>query len=119
VWLDCVKRGGRDTETKIHCVGDGAGWIIEQARQRSQGQADYLIDFYHVSEYLADAGSVIAGGKIKQWLEKQQSRLIDNRLAKVLEEIVPHIEESEIKDEEAAVRRCYCYLTNHREQLNY
>jgi hypothetical protein len=119
VWLDCVKRAGGGTETKIHCVGDGASWIIEQARQRFQEQGDYLLDFYHVSEYLAAAESVIAEGKTKQWLEKQQSRLKANRVEEVVEELVVHLEKSEIKDEEAPVRRCHRYLTKHREQLNY
>ena len=119
VWLDCVKRAGAGAKTRIHCVGDGAAWIIEQAQQRFGEQASYLIDFYHVSEYLAAAGSVIAGQKAKAWLEKQQSRLKDNRVAAVIEELLPHIEGAEIKDEDAAVRVCHRYLTNHREQMNY
>lgn len=119
VWLDCVKRAGGGAKTKIHCVGDAAPWIIEQARQRFGGQASYLIDFYHVSEYLAAAAEVIAGQKAKLWLEKQQSRLKDNRVAVVIQELLPHIERDEIRDEEAAVRRCHRYLTRHREQMNY
>ena len=39
VWLDCVKRAGGGTQTKIHCVGDGAPWIIEQARRGGGAQA--------------------------------------------------------------------------------
>ena len=119
VWLDCVKRAGGGTKTKIHCVGDGAPWIIEQARQRFGSQGSYLIDFYHVSEYVAAAGTVIAGAKAKAWLEKQQSRLKDNRVAIVIEQLLPQIESAEIKDEEAPVRRCHRYLSNHREQMNY
>lgn len=119
VWLDCVKRAGGGSKTKIHCVGDGAGWIIEQARQRFKEQAEYLIDFYHVSEYLAGAAAVVGQGKPKPWLEKQQSRLKDNRLAVIIEELQPHLEKAESKDEEAPVRRCHRYLTNHRQQLNY
>lgn len=119
VWLDCVKRAGAGAKTQIHCVGDGAAWIIEQARQRFGGQASYLLDFYHVSEYLAAAGAVIAGPKAKPWLEKQQSRLKDNRVAAVIEELLLHIEGAEIEDAAAPVRVCHRYLTNHREQMNY
>jgi hypothetical protein len=119
VWLDCVKRAGGGAKTKLHCVGDGAGWIIEQARQRFKQQGSYLIDFYHVSEYLAGAGTVIAGKKAKLWLEKQQSRLKESRVAIVIEALEPHIEGSEVKDEEAPVRVCHRYMTNHREQMNY
>jgi hypothetical protein len=119
VWLDCVKRAGGGAKTKIHCVGDGAPWIIEQARQRFQEQADYLIDFYHVSEYLAAAALVIAEVQAGAWLEKQQGRLKENRIARVIEELQPHLEKAEMKDEEAPVRRCHRYMTNHREQMNY
>jgi hypothetical protein len=119
VWLDCVKRAGAGVHTKIHCVGDAAPWILEQFRQRFKEQASYLIDFYHVSEYLAAAAEVIAGKKAKAWLEKQQSRLKDNRLGVVIEQLLPHIESAEIKDEEAPVRKCHRYLTRHREQMNY
>jgi hypothetical protein len=119
VWLDCVKRAGAGAKTQIHCVGDGAAWIIEQARQRFGAQASYLIDFYHVSEYLAAAGAVIAGPKAKAWLAQQQSRLKDNRVAVIIETLLPHLEGAEIKDEEAPVRVCHRYLTNHREQMHY
>jgi len=119
VWLDGVKRAGAGAQTQIHCVGDGAAWIIEQAQQRFGEQGRYLIDFYHVSEYLAAAGAVIAGAKVKRWLEKQQSRLKENRIAKVIEELLRHIEDVEISDCEAPVRVCPRYLNNHREQMNY
>ena len=119
VWLDCVKRAGAGAKTKIHCVGDAAPWILEQWRQRFGEQASYLIDFYHVSEYLAAAAVVIAGAKAKGWLEKQQSRLKENRVAEVIEQLLPHIERTEIKEEEAPVRKCHRYITRHREQMNY
>ena len=113
-----MKRAGAGVKTKIHCEGDGAGWIIEQARERFKEQGSYLIDFYHVSKYLAAAGVVIAGKKAKVWLKKQQSRLRENRLAVVIEELLPHLERVEIGDEAAPVRVCHRYLMNHREQMN-
>lgn len=119
VWLDCVKRAGAGAKTKIHCVGDAAPWILEQWRRRFKEQGSYLIDFYHVSEYLAAAAEVIAGKKVKAWLEKQQSRLKENRLGVVIEQLVPHIESVDMKDEEAPVRKCHRYLTKHREQMKY
>jgi hypothetical protein len=119
VWLDCVKRAGAGAKTRIHCVGDAAPWILEQFRQRFGAQATYLIDFYHVSQYLAAAAEVIAGEKRKAWLEKQQSRLKANHAEVVIKQLLPHIESAEIKDEEAAVRKCHRYITKHREQMNY
>jgi Uncharacterised protein family (UPF0236) len=119
VWLDCVKRAGAGAQTRIHGVGDGAAWIIEQAQQRFGEQGSYLIDFYHVSEYLAAAGAVIAGTKVKQWLEQQQRRLKESRVAQVIEALLPHIEGADVSDGEAPVRVCHRYLSNHREQMNY
>jgi HAMP domain-containing protein len=119
VWLDCVKRAGGGAKTKIHCVGDAAGWILEQARQRFGEQGSYLIDFYHVSEYLAAAGAVIAGPEAKRWLERQQKRVKDHGVEGVIEELVPYLERAEIKEEEAAVRKCHRYLSRHRGQMKY
>jgi hypothetical protein len=119
VWLDCVKRAGAGEKTRIHCVGDGAAWIIEQAHQRFGEQGGYLIDFYHVSEYLAAAGAVIAGPKANKWLEKQQIRLKENQVAIVIEELVQHIEGEEVSEAEAPVRVCHRYVSNHQEQMNY
>lgn len=119
LWLDCVKRAGAGVQTQIHCVGDGAAWIIEQAQQRFGQQGSYLIDFYHVSEYLAAAGAMIAGQKVKTWLGKQQSRLKEGRVAPVIEALMPHLEGAEVSDAEAPVRVCHRYMRNHREQMKY
>lgn len=119
VWLDCVKRAGAGLRTQIHCLGDGAAWIIEQAQQRFGQQGTYLLDFYHVSQYLAAAGAVIAGTKAKDWLEKQQSRLKENRVEEVIEELKQQIEGAEVSEAEAPVRVCHRYVSNHREEMNY
>lgn len=119
VWVDCVKRAGAGEATRIHCLGDGAKWIIEQARTRFGAQGSYLLDFYHVSEYLAAAGAVIAPQQSKDWLHTQQQLLRENRVAAVLAQLLPHIEASGLPDEAAPVRVCYRYLTNHRSHLDY
>lgn len=119
VWLDCVKRAGGGALTHLHCVADGAAWIAEQAAQRFGGQAKFLLDFYHVSEYLAGAAEVIAGAAAAPWLRRQQERLKENRVAAVLAELLVHIEPPEVVEAEARVRVCHRYLTNHREQLDY
>jgi hypothetical protein len=48
--LECARRAGGSQQSQIHCVGDGAGWIVRQVEQRFGEQGRYLIDFYHVSE---------------------------------------------------------------------
>lgn len=59
-WRACAVRAGAGRHTHVHCVGDGARWIINQARQQFGVQGSYLVDFYHVSEYLAAAAAVVA-----------------------------------------------------------
>jgi hypothetical protein len=59
--VDCVIRAGGGRATKLHCVGDGTKWTASQIKERLGEQANYLIDFYHLSEYLAGAAEVAAG----------------------------------------------------------
>ncbi|MEZ5449359.1 MAG: hypothetical protein R3E89_10355 [Thiolinea sp.] len=53
----CLAGFGRTTD--IHGVGDGAVWIAEQVEQQFGNQATYLVDFYHLSEYLAEAARTV------------------------------------------------------------
>ena len=46
---------GLDENTHIHAVGDGASWISEAYERQFGTQSEYLVDFYHVCEYLAEA----------------------------------------------------------------
>ena len=43
--LECARQAGAGQQSRIHCVGDGAGWIVRQVEERFGGQANYLIDF--------------------------------------------------------------------------
>jgi hypothetical protein len=119
VWLDCVIRSGAGTQTHVHCVGDGALWIAAQSEKRFGEQASYLCDFYHVSEYLAEAALPLAGSQSKQWLGWAQGLLKDNRSAEVLEELARKLEPVAVREEEAPIRACFRYLDNRRDQLDY
>lgn len=63
---DCVIRLGGGAKTTLHCGGDGANWIAEQVERCFGTQGKYLIDFYHVSQYLAAAAASIAPHKQRQ-----------------------------------------------------
>jgi len=118
-WLDCVARAGAGAETQIHSLGDGAAWIADQVERCFGGQASYLLDFYHVSEYLSAAGKQIEPLASVVWRQVQQERLKENRLDEVLSALAPHLEPAAVREEEAPVRACYRYLSNHREYLDY
>ena len=119
----CVDQVGFDRHSRVHVVGDGAVWISEQVEQQFGAQGNYLVDLYHVCEYLAEAGEVICskGGEATKcaWVEDQKNLLKENLSSMVLESLLPHLESADVSDEQAPVRRCYRYLHNRRHQLNY
>jgi hypothetical protein len=116
----CVKVVGCNDNTKIHCVGDGAPWIANQVEEQFGTQAIYLVDFYHVCEYLAQAAHRCCNDVGQQeWMETQKDNLKAGILADVLKALAPYQEPDSIKDCDAPVRRCYRYLDNRRDQLDY
>jgi hypothetical protein len=115
--LDCAIRVGAGAQTRVHCVSDGAPWIGEQVERCFGAGAEYLVDFYHVSQYLSAAGEAIAGVRGRDWLRQQQERLKQNRVAEVLRDLTPHVETEQ--GAETPVRSCYRYLSNRIGQLNY
>jgi hypothetical protein len=62
----CAKRLGYNDQTKMHCVGDGAFWIKEQVEKVFGINGNYLVDFFHLSEYLSDAAEKCDTEKAKE-----------------------------------------------------
>jgi Uncharacterised protein family (UPF0236) len=115
----CALEAGGGSQTKIHGVGDGAVWITEQMETQFGTQAQYLVDFYHLCDYLAAAGEVIAGKDKPAWMEEKKEWLKENRWKDVLEALRPFLELDNIPDPEAPVRACFRYLSNHSNFLDY
>jgi len=116
--LDCAIRAGLGANTRVHCVGDGAPWIADQVSRVFGLQADYLIDFYHLCEYLAAAAPVCAPGAKREWVEEQKTNMKENRVTQVLETLEKHIE-PESAGKEAPVSKCYQYIKNRQDQFDY
>jgi hypothetical protein len=114
----CACLAGFGHASEIHSVGDGAPWIAGQVEQQFGRQGSYLVDFYHLSEYLAEAAPVCADDA-KAWLRQQQAALKANRSSRVLEALLPHIEPHSEPDEKAPVRKAYRYLRNRQDQVDY
>jgi Uncharacterised protein family (UPF0236) len=115
----CALEAGAGNQTKIHGLGDGAPWIIEQMEVQFGTQAQYLVDFYHLCDYLAAAGEVIAGNDKPHWMEEKKDWLKDNRWKEVLEALAPFLEAENTPDSEAPVRACFRYISNHADFLDY
>ena len=119
--LDCALRAGFGANSHVHAVGDGAPWIVDQVETQFGEQGSYLIDFYHVCEYLSATAKAVSPTVAAQeaWTEAQKDALKTGRVETVLRVLAPHLEVPGIDDDQAPVRRCHRYLSSRRDQLNY
>lgn len=116
---EAARKAGLSRKTWVHGVGDGAPWIADQMNLHFGTQGAYLIDFYHVCEYLAAAAPVCAQDA-KAWLDQQKERLKANEVQAVLTALFPY-REPEAQEGQAAqpVRKACQYLSNRRAHLDY
>jgi len=118
--FDCACRAGFGRGTQLHAVGDGAPWIAGQVKKKFGSQGNYLIDFYHVCEYLEKAASKCSSAdRKKSWVEQQKEFLEKGEVEKVIEALKPHLEPDSTEDKNAPVRRCLRYLSNRPSQFDY
>jgi hypothetical protein len=117
----CAVRAGFGATSHLHAVGDGAPWIVGQVEEHFGAQGSYLIDFYHVCEYLSAAAKAIAkdAAALDAWMNAQKEALKTGRLDQALAALAGHIEAPEVDDDQAPVRRCHRYLSGRRNHLNY
>lgn len=117
LWRATAQAAGLGERTQVHGVGDGAPWIVDQFRENFGEQGRYLLDFYHVSEYLAAAADVIKPKNPKAWRRRQQGRLLENKVAGVLRALQPHREAKTAVTQ--PVNAAFQYLQNRRDHLDY
>ena len=99
----------------------GQNSIAELIEDLFGEQGSYLIDFYHVCEYLSAAAKTIAPDAAagKAWMEAQKDTLKTGRAGAVPNALLPHCESLDVRDEQAPVRVCHRYLSARRDQLKY
>lgn len=117
----CAKRAGFGKGHRVHGVGDGAPWIASQIKENFGSQGSYLVDFFHVCDYLSAAALSIHSEESaqRQWLQVQKERLKTQGLGPLLNELQANQEPADTADEQAPVRRCYRYLSHRQGQLDY
>lgn len=111
----CIDKAGCGSNSYIHAVGDGAPWIANQVDKQFGDQAKYLIDFYHVSEYLAAASHECAEIDPLKWLHAQQQLLKCGHYETVLSNLKYYA----LQHEDSATYKCYQYLKKRTHQLHY
>jgi hypothetical protein len=115
-WWRCAAKAGFGPGSHLHAVGDGAPWIANQLELHFGPQGSYLVDFYHLCEYLAAAANVCAPANSRAWLELQKDRLKANQVAAVLDSLAPFVTPDHDDD---PVTACDRYLRNRLGQLDY
>lgn len=118
-WGHCARQAGWGLNSQIHAVGDGADWIWLQCQEVFGAQANFLCDFFHVSEYLGAAAPSCRPAQPDQWRRTQQKRLKRGDLDPVIATLAEHLEADGTPEAEAPVRSGYRYLSNRLDCLDY
>jgi hypothetical protein len=102
-------------------VGDGADWIATQVEEKFGAQGGYLVDFYHVCDYLSAAAEAVTHTPqaAKVWMAEQKERLKTQRVGELMQALRSHIEPASVEEDDAPVRQCHRYLSNRMHQLDY
>ncbi len=117
---NAARAAGLGEHTRVHGVGDGAPWIAAEVDNQFGSRATYLIDFYHVSEYLAAAAALVCPDNPQLWRHNQQEALKVGRLDALLSELTVFLAaQCEPQPQDNPVVACLRYLENRRDHLNY
>jgi len=116
----CAVEAGFGHRSRLHAVGDGAVWIAAQVEEQFGDNGCYLVDFYHVCEYLNDAAqAMVSKSQVKNWMDAQKELLKTQGALPVIEALYPHLEAPTVPELDAPIRRCHRYLSQRLPQLNY
>jgi hypothetical protein len=118
-WRQCVIAAGAGSQTQIHALGDGATWITDQAQLQFGTQGQYLVDFYHLCDYLSAAADALAPQDKPAWMEEKKTWLKENGWKEVLRNLEPALEPEHAPDAEAPVRACHRYIAHRSDCLDY
>lgn len=121
LWRQVAESAGLGANTRVHGLGDGAKWIVTLFQELfvsgPDSRAAYMVDFHHVSDYLAAAAQAVMPNENKPWLQQQQELLKQNQVSQVLCALASHREPEE--QEEAPVRSAHDYIDERRQHMDY
>lgn len=115
-WERCAAKAGFGPASHLHAVGDGAPWIATQVGARFGARGTFLVDFFHLCEYLGAASKVCAADDPSTWVEQQKARLKASRADAVLDALAPFVDTDGGGGPATA---CDRYLRNRLDQLDY
>jgi hypothetical protein len=117
--FECVVLAGMQEGTYIHAIGDGAPWIVEQFKLKFSNRGSYLIDFYHLCEYLSGAAIWCSVFEKEKWLEESKEKLKTGKQKEVFEEIKNKIKELQVQDPESGLIKCHRYMEKRLDYMDY
>lgn len=116
--VEAVKLAGQGKKTHIHALGDGALWIADQVEQKFGSRATYTLDFFHLSQYLAEAAECLSPKDKNAWRRQQQELMKKNLSQHVLKTLNDHINNGQ-PDHECFAQKCYQYMEKRMHQFDY
>jgi hypothetical protein len=120
IWREVAEGAGLESTTDVHGVADGADPILNAFKEQfgtDEQKAKFTLDFYHVGQYLGQAGEVIAPGRNKEWLHEQQGRLLENKIQEVLKTLEVQLEP--VGQKPAPVRAAHHYMDKRKDNMDY
>lgn len=114
LWENVARRAGRAMDTRVHGVGDGATWVAAQCLARLGPDVGYLLDLYHVCDYLAAVWP-----DQREYVQRHRDLLKAGEVQTVLTALRERAEPAPLPDAQAPARAALRYLENRLDQLHY
>lgn len=114
LWENVARAAGHALVTRVHGVGDGATWVASQCLRRLGPDVGYLLDLYHVCDYLAAVWP-----EQRECVQRYREHLKRGEVQAVLHALGERDEPSHLPDEQAPARVALRYLKNRPDQLDY
>jgi hypothetical protein len=114
LWENTARAAGRGLNSRVHGVGDGAVGIADQCLRRFGPDASYLLDLFHVCDYLA----AVRPGQ-RETVQTHRDHLKNGNAGQVLDALRHRLEPPGLPDELAPARCALRYLQNRLDQLDY
>lgn len=113
-WQQAVQQCHPAPGTYIHAVSDGAPWIVEQYHKHFAGYGQFLIDFYHVCDYLSAVGLPPA------WLTEQKAQLMKNQWVAVVRALQDlQLQAALTAEQRTAAQVAENYILKRKDYLDY
>jgi hypothetical protein len=112
-------RAGADACPKMAALADGAEWIWQEVGKYFPRRVQ-ILDYYHALEHLWEVARARFGtdpARAQAWMDEQQQRLLESRVAEVLQDIGQWA--AKTKEQQDLRRRVAGYLHTHQTRMQY